>query len=219
MAVAVSQSINLLIAERQPLMQIAITSAFAERPHVRIVGTTRTFAETAAQVVQARPTVVLYNLPETPAMVQRSISELIMLGIRSGARIEIALYTLIDEPAYIAAALNAGARGYLNMAHDSVNLVTMVTKIAAREPYDNPDMSAALAHPVLNAARRLTPTEREILRQMVRGAENQQIADNRQIALSTVKKHTTNIYRKLQVENRSQAVRIAIQHDLVDLDT
>ncbi len=218
MAVAASQSINLLIAERQPLMQIAIATAFADRSHVSIVGTTSTFAETAAQVVQVRPAVVLYNLPETPAMLQRSISELLTLGIRSGSRIEIAVYTLNNDPAYIAAALNAGARGYLNTAHDGVNLVTMVTKIAAHEPYENPEMTAALAHPVLTAARRLTPTEREILRQMVRGAENQQIADNRQIALSTVKKHTTNIYRKLQVENRSQAVRLAIQHNLVDLD-
>lgn len=216
MAMATSLPVTVLIADRQPLMQLAVSSALSEYPNIRIVGTTRTFAETAAQLVQTKPDLILYNLPEKPGMVQRSISELLMLGLRSGIKVEIALYTLNDEPAYIAAALNAGARGYLNTIHDGVNLVNMITRIAARETYENPDMVAALTHPVLVAARRLTPTEREILRQMVRGAENQQIADDRQIALSTVKKHTTNIYRKLQVENRSQAVSIAIQYDLVD---
>jgi len=211
-----TSSITVLVAERQPLMQWAIASAFSQHSNIRVLGFTQTFSETAAQLLQVKPRILIYNLAEDSWSARQAITDLLKLGSHSDAPVDVVVYSQNEKPSFIAAALKAGARGYLNTQHDGKNLIMMVECIAAGETYENQDMITALNHPVLIAASHLTPTERDILRAVVKGAENQPIADLRLIALSTVKKHATNIYRKLHVETRAQVVALAIRFELVE---
>ena len=64
----------------------------------------------------------------------------------------------------------------------------------------------------------LTPRELDVLQWMVKGLSNKEIAEQLFISDKTVKIHVSNIFKKLGVKSRSQAIIYAIQHELVELE-
>ena len=125
--------------------------------------------------------------------------------------------TSLVEPGEIRRAIDAGANGYLLKNATSQELVTVIReshggrRVLAPEATDA--IIAASHKPAIGND--LTQRERELLGLMARGLNNQQIADALAIALPTVKFHITNILGKLQADNRTEAVLIALKHKLV----
>ena len=130
-------------------------------------------------------------------------------------RVKVVMLSCHDEPRFAQRALRLGASAYVRKLVDPRDLAsvlrqaveeTVASQPAALQEDEQPDHAAAL----------LTASELAVLRALARGLVNKQIAADLSIAPQTVKFHLTNVYRKLGVANRTEAIRFAFQHELVE---
>lgn len=130
----------------------------------------------------------------------------------------IALTSYIDD-GLVQGALQAGANGYLMKNVQTEELANAIRSAAVGRMTLSPEASEALSesseYPVI-PAEDLTDRERDVLRLLIDGLSNNEIAERLIISPSTVKYHIGNIYTKLGVDSRVAAVSIAIQRQLIN---
>jgi DNA-binding NarL/FixJ family response regulator len=140
-------------------------------------------------------------------------------------QIKIIILTVFDDEDNIFNAIKAGAKGYLlkdeppNKIYEGIKMIMeggapMSPVIAAKslEMLRNP---RSLSSDVTEEKYTLSKRETEVLEQLSKGHDYNKIAENLFISPSTVRKHIENIYGKLQVHNKMQAVQKAIKHKLI----
>jgi len=137
-----------------------------------------------------------------------------MSGVDAVARIgtPVLVLTAYASDEQIDAVLRAGARGYLLKGASLEEIGRAIRRVARGETHLDPRIAsrvAALAH-----APRLSPRERDVLRLIVDGKSNKEIAAALRVTERTVKFHVTSIFNKLGAENRAQAVTIAHQRGI-----
>ena len=137
---------------------------------------------------------------------------------------KVLMLTVSEDPNDLALALTRGASGYLLKTVDGQDLVDAIERVHRGESAVSPEMTNKLvmayrqamaatpdvpatssAHPLS----RLSPRERDILREIARGASNKEIARTLEIAETTVKIHVQHILRKLNLSSRVQAAVMA----------
>lgn len=213
-----SSPISVLVVDMQPLMQFAIRETFASHGRIQVVASVQTVDEAVARIRQHQPQVILYNVTESIHQLQSAIRALLEAAQRARLSLKVCVFSPETDPRIIAAAHEAGASGYLITHYDGIRLTEMIEAAAQDSIYDNDEMqSAQTYHSSPDAAllvQRLTPREQEILRALLDGSTNQRIADELQIRLSTVKKHTGNVYTKLGVNNRAEALSFVMHNNL-----
>ncbi len=133
----------------------------------------------------------------------------------------VALSGFSDESS-VQAALAAGAVSYLLKSISAEDLAQAIRDAHAGKSTLAREAAQVLvdaAHRPQRPDSRLTHREREVLRHMVRGLNNHQIADELAITLSTVKKHVSSILLKFEIANRTEAVAMAVKQNLVERNT
>jgi len=139
--------------------------------------------------------------------------------------IKIIMLTVFDDDVNIFNAIKAGANGYLLKEIDAENLNKSILEVVS----GGAPMSPSIALKTLKLLRnpnaitdsqnleeiKLTNRETEILEHLSKGLNYNSIADNLFISPSTVRKHIENIYKKLQVHNKIEAVSKARKHNLI----
>ncbi len=205
--------IRVFVADDHPMIRAGLRAMIDAEETFCFVGEA-THGEEAVQLIPgATPDVVLMDL-----MMPRldGISAIARLRPLLPATRFVVLTSLLD-PAEVRRAIDAGASGYLMKnatAHELVNVIQAVH--AGRRVLD-----AEVTDALVGAQQQrlpggdLTQRERELLALMAEGLNNQEIGQRLAIALPTVKFHITNILAKLQVENRTEAVILALRHRLV----
>lgn len=132
--------------------------------------------------------------------------------IRSNEKTEnlpVIMLTAVNEDQKIISGLKNGADDYIVKPFILPNLLARMEAVLRRcNRYPKPKSA-----PVLDAA--LTEKEKEVLQMAAKGASNKQIAEKMFVKEVTVKTHLNSIFRKLKVTNRTQAVLLALQTDLV----
>jgi DNA-binding NarL/FixJ family response regulator len=141
-------------------------------------------------------------------------------------QIKVIMLTVLDDDDYIFKAIKAGANGYLLKEIDAEKLYKSIEEVLD----GGAPMSPSIALKTLNLLRnpqsiehkeidteeiKLSKRETEILEQLSKGLKYNDIADNLIISPATVRKHIENIYKKLQVHNKMEAVIKAQQHKLI----
>jgi len=139
-------------------------------------------------------------------------------GLREVApQARVLMLTVSEDQRDLAAALQAGARGYLLKTVDSEGLADAIQRAMAGESVVSPELTSKLVHAfqALQGApaapttpdpwQGLSPREQEILAHIARGASNKEIARALEIAETTVKIHVQHILRKLNLSSRVQA--------------
>lgn len=131
---------------------------------------------------------------------------------------QIIVLTSFSEENLVQGALQAGAIGYLMKNVTASELGRAIRAAHAGKLTLSSEASEALAQSVIHSVpgNELSERERDVLRLMVKGLSNNEIAENLYISLGTVKFHVRNIFSKLCVESRVEAVTLAIQRHLVD---
>jgi DNA-binding NarL/FixJ family response regulator len=204
--------LKVLIADDHRLMLSAIRIAIDSTEDLEVVAEAESGSQVLPLVHRHSPDVVLLDI-RMPGMDGLKILE--ELKKRFPAVKSIVL-SGVDEPQVIQAALERGASSYVLKYVDPRDLASAIRQtvdgtvfqtLAGNRPADD-----------TNAALRLGLSERElsILKALAEGLSNKQIAKQLWLAEQTVKFHLTNIYRKLDVSSRTEAVRSAYEHGLVE---
>ena len=134
----------------------------------------------------------------------------------------VILLSMHDSGALIQRALQAGARGYLTKHADGEELVKAVREVAAGKRY----LGKGVADKVFDALRRpgaglleeLTATERDILRLVVDGKSNAEVAAELRLSTRTVETYRIRLMRKLDINDLPSLVKFAIRHGVTALD-
>lgn len=137
---------------------------------------------------------------------------------RRWPKICIIILTSFKEKEYVESALKAGAMSYLLKNISAEELSTAIRRAAAGQPSLSPEAAQILIQKMnepTGPGDSITDREREIPTLMTEGLSNQEIAGRLFVSLSTVKFHASNIFSKLGVTSRTEAVAIAIKLHLV----
>jgi len=130
---------------------------------------------------------------------------------------QIVVLTMQDEPAYARHALGAGALGYVLKEAAEAELVEAIQRAAAGDTYLNPRLGARVAaEPPPGPPDGLSDREVEVLRLIALGHTNGEIAEQLYLSVRTVETHRAHIQQKLRLGTRSELVRYALDHGLVE---
>ena len=130
----------------------------------------------------------------------------------------ILVLSFVVEREQVLAALSAGANGYLSKSVDEATLRSAVESVMRGQAFLQPSITSVVVEAIteLQARTDLTAREIEILSLASSGLNNQEIAMNLELSVSTVKGHMRSVFRKLQAESRMQAVLKGIDLGLLD---
>lgn len=137
--------------------------------------------------------------------------------------IKILLLTVHGEVEYLVRAVDIGTNGYILKDSGSVELKNAINVILSGESYIQPSLLPSLNSRLINRnidkdkLESLTKRELEILTQVAGGMFNKEIAINLNISERTVKNHISNIFKKIDVSDRTQAAVFAIKNNIVNL--
>ncbi len=136
--------------------------------------------------------------------------------------IQVLVLTSFKEDELVQKALEAGAIGYLLKNISSDELVKAIRAAYAGRPTLSPEATEVLIRkathsPGIELGSDLTEREREVLILMVKGLNNNEIAEHMIVSRSTVKFHVSNVLSKLQATNRMEAIAIALKQKIVPI--
>jgi DNA-binding NarL/FixJ family response regulator len=202
--------LKVLIADDHRLMLHAIRLALAESPDIEIVGEADAGAKVLPLVGQTGPDIVLLDV-RMPGMDGLTVLEKLR---ERYPKIRVAMLSAVDDPAVVKAALMRGASAFIVKHIDPRDLAAALRQAiegAVFQPLGLLDTGSGSGNDFDLSKREVT-----ILQALQSGSSNKQIAQELFLAEQTVKFHLTNIYRKLGVSSRTEAVRYAYEHGLVE---
>lgn len=181
---------------------------------LKVVGIAASGEELLARVDEWRPDVVLQDLM-VPGGIDGIETTRRLLERHPGIRV-VALTASTDE-ARLTGVLRAGAAGYVRKDAEPETLLAAVRAVARGRTYIDPSVTRAMLQ-TGTAADALTARETDVLRRLVLGLSNKEIAAALDVGEETVKTHVTHVLAKLRVDNRAQAIVQALKRGLVSLD-
>lgn len=208
--------IRVLLAEDHKIVRQG-TRMYLESMGVEIVGEATTGVEAVKLARELSPDVVVMDIhmPE-------------LTGVEATRRIRhenedvrVLVLTAYDDPAYVHALLNAGADGFVLKTAEFSELYRALQDVAVGRTAFNAELIAKAAQYSQNASaliEGMTDREIEILNYAARGLTNKQIAKDLFISDRTVQGHLQNIYQKLHVATRTEAVTAAVTRGLIILN-
>jgi len=205
--------IRVMLVDDHAVVRSGLGAFLSVIPDLELVGEAENGDEAVVRCGLLKPDVILMDLimPGTDGVTAtRLIHE-------KYPCVHVIALTSFQEGALVQGALQAGATGYLMKNVSARELAAAIRSAYQGKMTLSPEAAEALVHAQTQAREtdNLTQREQEVLKLMVDGLSNAEIAERLVVSLSTVKFHIGNILMKLRVENRVAAVSLAMQNKLV----
>lgn len=142
---------------------------------------------------------------------------------KNGSDLKVLMLTVHNEVEYLIKAIDIGVDGYILKDSESAELKKAIFGIMNGEKYIQPSLIPALNARLINKdedkdkIEQLTKREMEVLAKVAKGMFNREIAVSLNISERTVKNHISNIFKKIQVSDRTQAAVFAIRNDIIKI--
>lgn len=221
MASLSTRPVRVIVVDDQLLLREGIAALLRLDPRVEVAGRGSNGQEAIDLTERLHPDVVLVDI-RMPVM--NGIQAVIEIKQR-WPEVRVAILTSYVYDGYVVEALMAGADGYLLKDASPAALVSGVMALAAGEQVIEPDVARHVAEMLGKQSQErhqcydgLTPRELQMLAMIARGLVAKEIAHELRISEKTVRNHVSNIYRKLGIFDRSQAVLYAIRKGLVSAE-
>jgi DNA-binding NarL/FixJ family response regulator len=210
--------IRILIADDHALVRSGLRALLRAEPDLEVVGEAGDGAETVRLAAELSPDLVLLDVSmpgESGIATARRLKE-------AHPELAVLFLTMHEEEALLQEALDAGAAGYVIKRAEAPELFQAIHAASRGDVYVHPAMTRALLHQPVSAQRRrgspepeLTPRELDVLRLLVRGNTNRQVADQLGLSTRTVETHRANLQGKLGLASRVELLEYAEEHDLL----
>ena len=216
-----SRMITVVIVDDHPVVRAGIRMIVDAAPDVTVVGEGTNGADALRLVAQHHPDVLILdiNLPDlNGAEVARRLRE-------QSTTTAILVLTIYDDRQTVFGLLESGAIGYV-LKDEALETVVDAVRAAARgESWLSPAVARQVVRRAVGETSSspeppsipLTPREKEVLRLLAQGLDNETIAQRLVVTKRTVQNHVSNIYSKLEVSSRTEAALYAIRHGLVQV--
>lgn len=204
---------RVLIADDHQLMVQGTKQALEAAGGFEIVGEASNGAQVLPLVRRLKPDLVLLDM----RMPQMDGLQCLAKIRKDFPDVKVAMLSVSQDPELIQTALKRGANAYIVKTVDPQDLPGALRQAMEGNVFTTVGVSG---DPGEQAAKEAGLTDRElvIVRAVARGLSNEAIAKELWVAEQTVKFHLTNIYRKLEVSNRTEAARYAFEQGLVEHD-
>ena len=203
------RSLQILVVEDSNAFRDGLRDLFKAAPAMNLAGEATNGLEAIAQARRLQPDVVLMDLhmPELNGI------EATRRILQTSPHIAILVLTMYDDDESVFAAMRAGARGYLLKGALKNEILRSIRGVAAGEAIFGPAIAqrmvtyfSQMPSAAASSFPELTAREQEILLLVAQHRTNKEIAQKLQISPKTVRNHVSNIFAKLQVADRAEAI-------------
>jgi DNA-binding NarL/FixJ family response regulator len=204
-------AITVLLVDDHSLVRRGFRRMLEDEPGIEVVGEASDGNEAVEAAARLEPAVVVMDFA-LPGMNGAAATRSILKARPATA---VLILSMHSEPSYVRTCLDAGARGYLLKNALDLELVEAVRKVAAGGRVLDPRLGALAEQE--EAAPQLTTRELEVLRWIVEGRSNKEIAGVLGLSVNTVAVHRANIMQTLGMHNTAELVVYAIRKGLVSI--
>jgi DNA-binding NarL/FixJ family response regulator len=210
--------IRVLIADDHHVVRRGLQFFLKTQKDIEVVGEAKNGVEAVQLAEQLKPDIVLMDLvmPE-------------MDGIEATKKIkarwpevQILMLTSFSDKDHVVPAIEAGAAGYQLKDIEPDDLVNSIRQVMRGESIMHPVATTQLEETLKeeenlpHIKNPLTPREKDVLAELTKGKSNREIAASLYVTEKTVKTHISNIFTKLEVQDRTQAALYAVKHGLTE---
>ncbi|MDM6590759.1 two-component system response regulator VraR [Staphylococcus aureus] len=207
-------TIKVLFVDDHEMVRIGISSYLSTQSDIEVVGEGASGKEAIAKAHELKPDLILMDLlmedmdgVEATTQIKKDLPQ-----------IKVLMLTSFIEDKEVYRALDAGVDSYILKTTSAKDIADAVRKTSRGESVFEPEVLVKMRNRMKKRAElyeMLTEREMEILLLIAKGYSNQEIASASLITIKTVKTHVSNILSKLEVQDRTQAVIYAFQHNLI----
>lgn len=213
------EKIRVMITDDHSLIREGLKQLLEFDGSIEIVGEASNGVECLEKLEECNPEVLLLdiNMPEKNGI------EVLKQMKAENLQIKVLILTVHNEMDYLMQAVDIGVDGYILKDSESSELKKAIRTVKDGENYIQPSLIPALNSQLLNRdtdkdrISLLTNRELEVLVQVANGMFNKEIATNLNISERTVKNHISNIFKKIDVSDRTQAAVFAIKNNIIKL--
>jgi DNA-binding NarL/FixJ family response regulator len=204
------ERIRVLIADDHRLFRQGLRALLRSLPATEVVGEAETGREAVAKARDLQPDVILMDIQMPDGNGLDATREILAASPHVG----IIMLTMFEDDESVFAAMRSGARGYVLKGADQTDVLRAIEAAASGEALLSPKVAARIATYFATertvgegtAFTELTEREREVLGLIARNLTNPEIARTLDISGKTVRNHVSNIFSKLQVADRAEAI-------------
>lgn len=215
-------SITIVVADDHALLRQGIKKVLALESSFNVVGEAADGEAAIKQTLNLQPDILLLDIN----MPKKNGLEVTQELKRLRTDTKIVMLTIHADEHYVAELIKAGANGYLLKDIEPGLLIRAIRSVCNGESFIYPAYVQRLLQgdakkiepiPIRGSQEHLTLREVEVLQLIGEGLSNQEMAQKLYLSEKTVKNHLTNIFRKISVSDRTQAVIYAIKHKIVQI--
>ncbi len=208
---------KVFIADDHPLFRCGLRLSLNQKENIEVVGEAENGYKAVERILNDHPNIALIDV-DMPGL--SGIGAIRMLR-KAVPELKILVLSAHDDDQYVRDAMSAGADGYVLKSIDVDALTQIIEHFCKGEPVLSPYLLNLVVEQVPAGETDfldipLTKREKEVLKQLVEGKGNKRIGDGLFISCETVKSHLKNIFRKLNVTNRLEAVRVATEKKILN---
>ncbi len=218
----IDSKIRIVLAEDYRLIREGLRLIIGSRGNIEIVGEATNGLQAIDVISGLKPDVVLLDI----TMSELDGIQIIPIIKKKSSGTKALMLTASEDEAMIFKALKAGAKGYLSKNTSTSSLIKAIKvvhkdelwverKVVARFFYENNTADSGKEGLQENPIKDLTPREQDVLRLLIKGFSNKEIANDLFISEKTVKSHLNKVFRKLNVSRRLDAILSAIKSGFV----
>lgn len=212
-------AIRVMIADDHSLIREGLRQLLEFDGSIKVVGEAANGVECLENLKKYDPEVLLLdiNMPEMNGI------EVLKKLKQDQSTVKVLILTVHNELDYLMNAVDIGVEGYIMKDSESSELKKAIRAVRDGENYIQPSLIPALNNRLMNRdidkdrVASLTNRELEVLIQVANGMFNKEIATNLNISERTVKNHISNIFKKIEVSDRTQAAVFAIKNNIIKL--
>ncbi|MBE5872947.1 MAG: response regulator transcription factor [Lachnospiraceae bacterium] len=212
-------SIKVMLADDHVLIREGIRQLLEFDGTIEVIDEANDGEECIDKLSNVKPDVLLLDIN----MPKKNGIEVLEEIKKNNINVKVLILTVHNEVEYLLKAVDIGVDGYILKDTESNELKKAIISIVNGESYIQPNLIPALNSKLVSRDKdkdkidALTNREMEVLICVANGMFNREIADELSISERTVKNHVTNIFKKIDVADRTQAAVFAIKNDIIKL--